>query len=445
MTSLTRLFILLMLLSLPAGASEKPNVLFILCDDLRPYAVGSYGSQHVRTPNMDRLAKEGVLFQNTFCTTSLCSPSRASILTGLCAHGHGVRDNFTELPSSLTHWPQRLRESGHTTAYMGKWHMGEENDMPRWGFDCFATHKGQGKYFDTEWNFDGKRREVITGYYTTIVTDMALDWLMRPSTREKPWALCIGQKAPHSFYTPEKKYAHTFDDIPVPYPDTAFHLENKPAWIKERLCTWHGIYGPLFEWRKKSPDDCPEAVKDFENMVHGYWGTILSVDDSIARLLAFLEKTNQLDHTIIVLMGDNGLIEGEHGMVDKRTMHEPSIRIPLIVRYPGLGSGKVIPQQVLTEDIAPSLLELCGAPALAGIHGKSWAKLVRAGDPDWRKGVCRRSDVLSHWRNNAMKRFRGRIPLVNTFGKASPHPVDGTPAESLVLRIQLRETVPLHA
>ena len=399
MNAFPRLLLLALATALPgftahaaaAKPPQRPNVLFILCDDLRPYALGCYGSKNVRTPNMDRLASEGVLFQNTFCTTSLCSPSRASILTGLYAHGHGVRDNFTELPSNLTHWPQRLREEGYATAYLGKWHMGEDNDMPRWGFDFFATHKGQGKYFDTEWNFDGKRREVVKGYYTTIVTDMALDWIKQhsespaASSAGKPWALCIGHKAPHSFYTPEEKYSHTFDDVRVPYPQTAFELGDKPAWITERLHTWHGIYGPLFEWRKKFPDDRPEAVKDFEAMVHGYWGTILSVDDSIARLVTFLKERGQLDNTIIVLMGDNGLLEGEHGMVDKRTMHEPSIRIPLIVRFPGLAAGKVIAQQVLTEDIAPSLLDLCGAKPLENIHGKSWAKLVREGDDAWRK------------------------------------------------------------
>ena len=379
-----RLLFFTLAFTFTAAAAQKPNVLFILCDDIRPYAIGCYGSKHVKTPNMDRLASEGVLFQNTFCTTSLCSPSRASILTGLYAHGHGVRDNFTELPTNLTHWPQRLRESGYATAYMGKWHMGEENDMPRWGFDFFATHKGQGKYFDTEFNLDGKKREVVKGYYTTVITDMAIDWLKKDHAG-KPWALCVGHKAPHSFYTPEPKYEHTFDSVRVAYPQTAFELGDKPAWMKERLHTWHGIYGPLFEWRKKFPDDSPEGVKSFENMVHGYWGTILSVDDSIARLVTFLKERGQLDNTIIVFMGDNGLLEGEHGMVDKRTMHEPSIRIPLIVRYPALAAGKVVPQQVLTEDIAPSLLELCGAPPLENIHGKSWAKLVREGDADWRK------------------------------------------------------------
>jgi arylsulfatase A-like enzyme len=367
-----------------ALAASRPNVLFILCDDLRPAALGCYGSPHVRTPNIDRLAKEGVLFKNTFCTTSLCSPSRASILTGLYAHSHGVRDNFTELPAHLPHWPGRLRESGYETAYMGKWHMGEENDAPRRGFDFFATHKGQGKYFDTEWNLNGAGSRLIKGYYTTVVTDLAIDWLKRDHSG-KPWALCVGHKAPHSFYTPEEKYAHTFDQVRVPYPATSFMLDDKPAWMKERLHTWHGIYGPLFEWRKKFPDERPEAVKDFENMVHGYWGTILSVDDSVGRLVKHLADTKQLDNTVIVFMGDNGLLEGEHGMVDKRTMHEASIRIPLVVRYPPLARGKVETKQILTADIAPSLLDLCGAPPLKNIHGQSFKQLAQSGDRSWRK------------------------------------------------------------
>jgi N-acetylglucosamine-6-sulfatase len=342
------------------------------------------GHPALKTPNIDRLANEGVRFANMFCTTSLCSPSRGSILTGLYSHSHGVRDNFTELPANLTHWPMRLRESGYDTAYLGKWHMGENNDAPRPGFDFFATHKGQGKYYDTEWNINSTGTTLIKGYYTTIVTDMALDWLRRDH-RGRPWALCIGHKAPHSFYTPEPKYMHSFDSVRVRYPDTAFHLDDKPAWIRQRLYTWHGIYGPLFDWRKKYPDDRPEAMVDFENMVHGYWGTILSVDDSVGRLLDYLEKTGQLDNTVVIFMGDNGLLEGEHGMVDKRTAHEPSLRIPLLVRYPGLGRGKVIEQQVLTLDVAPSLLDLCAAKPLSGVHGESWVKLVRQGDPAWRK------------------------------------------------------------
>ncbi len=366
------------------GAGQRPNVLFILCDDLRPDALGCYGSKYVKTPHIDALAADGVRFANTFCTTSLCSPSRASILTGLYAHRHTVRDNFTELPTQLPHWPGRLQESGYKTAYIGKWHMGENNDAPRPGFDWFATHKGQGKYYDTEWNLNGAGAKVLPGYYTNVVTDLALDWIQQQESKQ-PWALCLGHKAPHSFYTPEDKYKHTFDSVRVPYPASAFDLTGKPDWIKQRMNTWHGIYGPLFEWRKTFPDARPEAVKDFENMVHGYWGTVLSVDDSVGRLVAHLKSTGQYDNTLIVFMGDNGLLEGEHGMVDKRTAHEPSLRIPLVARLPQNQGGRVIDGQVLTLDIAPGILDICGAAPLSNIQGKSWRKLATSGDADWRR------------------------------------------------------------
>ncbi|MEW4565581.1 sulfatase [Bremerella sp. JC770] len=367
-----------------ADEGQKPNILFVLCDDLRPDAVGCLGSEHVKTPRIDQIAKEGILFNNSFCTTSLCSPSRASILTGLYAHAHGVTNNFTEFPTEMATFPKRLQDAGYETAYIGKYHMGEDNDEPRPGFDWFVTHKGQGKYFDTEFNINGQGSKVVKGYYTHVVTDMAIDWLEKDHG-DKPWCLMLGQKAPHSFYFPEPKYEHAFDDVEVKYPATAFDLDDNPEWMKKRLYTWHGIYGPLFDWRKDFPDDSPEGVKAFENMVHAYWGTILSIDDSMGRLYDWLEKSGQLDNTVIVFMGDNGLLEGEHGMVDKRTAHEMSIRVPLIVRYPELGKGKTLDQQVLTVDMAPTLIELAGAKPIDKIHGQSWAKLASGDDDQWRK------------------------------------------------------------
>jgi arylsulfatase A-like enzyme len=370
------------------AAQGRPNVLFMVTDDQRWDAMGLGGSRHLQTPNMDRLGQEGVFFRNAFCTTSLCSPSRASILSGRYAHAHGVVNNFTEYPEQLASFPRVLQAQGYDTAYVGKWHMGEDNDEPRPGFNWFVTHKGQGKYFDTEFNFNGERRAVVPGYYTTVVTDMAEEWLNRPRDPNQPWCLMIGHKAPHSFYYPEPKYENTFAHVRVPYPETAFMLDDKPGWIRDRLYTWHGIYGPLFAWRKDFPDDSPEAVKDFEAMTRAYWATLRSVDDSVGRLYELLRQRGELDNTIIVFMSDNGILNGEHGMVDKRTAHEPSIRIAQVVRYPGLTSPdqpKVIASQVLTVDLAPSLLELCGAPPLRDIHGRSWVQLVRRGDRSWRK------------------------------------------------------------
>ncbi len=385
-----RLFTILLLLvsGTSALAENRPNVVIVLCDDLRWDTMGCAGHPHVKTPQIDRLANEGVHFVNSFCTTSLCSPSRASILSGQYAHSHGVVDNFTEYPTDLDSLPRNLQTAGYATAYIGKYHMGEDNDEPRPGFDWFITHKGQGKYFDTEFNVNGQERKVFPGYYTHVVTEMALDWLKR-QTPDKPFFLMIGQKAPHSFYTPEPKYAHSFDAVDIPYPQSAFELDDKPDWFKTRLSTWHGIYGPLFDYRKQFPDTRPEAVKDFAAMIRGYWGTVLSIDDSVGRLYAALNDAGQLDNTVFVFLGDNGLLNGEHGMVDKRTMHEPSIRVPLVIRAPQLtpvDRPQKVELQVLTLDLAPSLLELCGAAPLPKAHGRSWVKNVQGKSSDWRTG-----------------------------------------------------------
>lgn len=370
-----------------ATRSGRPNVLFILTDDQRYDALSCMGHPHLKTPNIDRLAQEGLLFRNHFCTTSLCSPSRASILSGLYAHTHGVSNNFTEYPADMVSFPMRLQASGYKTAYVGKWHMGEKNDMPRPGFDHFVTHRGQGKYFDTEFNFNGKGRRVVKGYYTKVVTDMAIDWIQKREA-SAPWLLMLGHKAPHSFYLPEKKYETAFDGVDIQYPASAFDLQDKPAWFKKRLDTWHGIYGPLFDWRKKFPDSSPAAVKDFARMVRAYWGTLLSVDDSVGRLYDFLRVKGELDNTLIIFTSDNGLLEGEHGMVDKRTGHEPSIRIPLVVRYPGLTPSdrpRVVEQITATIDFAPSILDICSAPAMEKVHGRSWRRLAQGDASGWRR------------------------------------------------------------
>lgn len=365
---------------------KRPNVLLVLCDDIRWNALSCMGHPHLQTPHIDALADEGMLFENSFCTTSLCSPSRASILSGLYAHTHGVTNNFTEYPDDMGTFPLQLQAAGYETAYLGKYHMGESNDEPRPGFDYFVTHKGQGKYFDTEFNFNGKERKVVEGYYTTVVTDMAEKWINARSG-DKPWMLMLGHKAPHSFYFPEPKYENAFDDVEVNYPHSSFELDGKPEWIKKRLTTWHGIYGPIFDWRKDFPDTSAAGVMDFQNMVRAYWGTILSVDDSMGRLVSLLRQRGELDNTVVIFMGDNGLLEGEHGMVDKRTMHEASIRIPIVIRYPGLAGGKSkrVKEQVLTVDIAPTICELAGAEPLEKIHGASMVNMLNGQGEDWRK------------------------------------------------------------
>jgi N-acetylglucosamine-6-sulfatase len=351
-----------------AGRRRRPNVVVILTDDQRWDCLSCEGHPFLKTPNMDRIAEEGARFANMFVTTSLCSPSRASFLSGLYAHAHKVTNNFTDYPADLPSYPLRLQQSGYETAP---------------GFDYWITHKGQGKYYDTTFNINGKR-QVKKGYYTHRVTDMVVDWLK--AEHEKPFLLMIGHKAPHTPFTPEKKYENIYDDVEIRYPWTAFNLQGKPKWIRERLNTWHGIYGPIFGFRKEFPDISAESVLKFADFVRAYTATIKSVDDSVGRVYKTLKDLGQLDNTVIVLAGDNGFFLGEHGMTDKRTMHEASIRVPLLVRFPKLiKPGTVINEMVLNVDMAPSILDICGAKPLKNIHGKSWKKLLTGRAAGWRK------------------------------------------------------------
>ena len=365
----------------PRGA-RRPNVIVMLTDDQRWDQLSCEGHSFLKTPHIDRLAREGARFATMFVTTSLCSPSRASFLSGLYAHTHGVVNNFTDYPKDLPSFPRALQADGYETAYIGKWHMGEDSDEKRPGFDYWVTHKGQGKYYDTEFNCNG-RREVKKGYYTHRVTDMAVDWLEQE--HEKPFMLIVGHKAPHTPFTPEERYRHCYDDVEISYPETAFALEGKPEWVKQRIDTWHGIYGPLYGFRKEFPDRRPESVSHFAEFVRSYTASIRSVDDSVGRIYASLEETGQLENTIIIFAGDNGMFLGEHGMTDTRSMHEPSIRVPLIVRYPKLvAAGTVIEQMVLNVDVAPSILDLCGAPPLPKVHGRSFKPLLQGVTQGWR-------------------------------------------------------------
>ncbi len=314
-----------------AAAEARPNVLVILTDDMRWDAIGAVQRDEgqralfpwFETPHLDRLVREGCRFKAAFVTTSLCSPSRASLISGRYAHRHGVRNNFTDYPAALPGYPRRLQEAGYETAYIGKWHMGEDDDAARPGFDFWMSHKGQGAYHDNEFNVDGTRR-VIPGYYTTVVTDAALEWLDRP--HPAPWLLVVGHKAPHGGpIVPEDRYEHAFDRLPVVEPANAGSYraaDGKPAWLERSFPTWHGLGGPLY------------GRKEYGAFVRAYLGCIASVDDSVGRIVERLEASGRLDDTIVVFTSDNGFALGEHGRVDKRTAYEESIRVPLVVRYP---------------------------------------------------------------------------------------------------------------
>jgi N-acetylglucosamine-6-sulfatase len=348
---------------------RRPNVVFVLSDDIRWDCLSVAGHPFLKTPNIDRLANEGVRFANAFCTSSLCSPSRASFLSGVYAHAHQVINNFTEFPASIPSYPQRLHDHGYNTAYIGKWHMGEGNDEKRPGFDYWASHKGQGQYYDTPFNVNGNR-QVIKGYYAHVVTNLALDFL---KTAKRPFSLSLGHKAPHGLWIPEPKYAHAFDAVEIKKPETAAPAPGMPDWVTRRIKTWHGIEGPLY------------GAKDFDTFIRTYLETILSVDDSVGILYDALRQMGELDNTIFVFAGDNGFLLGEHASIDKRTMWEESIRIPMLVRYPeAFKTPRVVDRMVLNLDLAPSVLDLCGLPPLENVHGASFKGLGQGDDRNWR-------------------------------------------------------------
>lgn len=354
-----------------ARRDTRPNVVFILTDDQRWDAMSCAGHPFLKTPNMDRIAAEGVRFTNAFGTTSLCSPARASYLSGLYAHTHGVLNNFTDYPASLPSYPRSLHDAGYETAYIGKWHMGEDKDDPRPGFDYWASHKGQGTYYDNTFNINGVRQD-LKGYYTHRVTELAVDWLKKP--HDRPFLMILGHKAPHGTWQAEPKYEHAFDNIPIQKPATANDTGNgKPSWVRERVPTWHGIDGPLY------------GLKDYSKFVRTYDETLLSVDDSVGQIYETLRASGHLDNTLFLYATDNGWMQGEHGAIDKRTMYEESIRVPLLMRFPeAVRQPAVISRMVLNIDVAPTILDLCGVAPLPKVHGQSWKPLLGNPDAPWR-------------------------------------------------------------
>jgi arylsulfatase A-like enzyme len=369
-------------LGAPEASAVRPNVLVILTDDMRWDALGVVQRERgekalfpwFKTPNLDRVAAEGVRFANTFVTTSLCSPSRASLLSGQYAHRHKVLNNFTDYPHDLPSYPRRLHEAGYETAYIGKWHMGEDDDRQRPGFDFWMSHKGQGNYWDNEFNVDGRRR-TFKGYYTTVVTDAAVEWLRRK--HERPWLLVIGHKAPHGGpIVPEPRFEHAFDKEKIVRPANAGSYraaDGMPAWLEQSYPTWHGLGGPLY------------GQKDYGRFVRAYLGCIASVDESVGRIYETLRQSGQLDKTMLVFTSDNGFALGEHGRTDKRTAYEESLRVPLLLRYPRLAKpGTVVRQMTLTLDLAPSILDVCGAVPLPDADGRSWKPLLEGDSAGWR-------------------------------------------------------------
>jgi len=354
-------------------AARRPNIVFILADDHRYDFAGALGHPWLKTPNLDRLVRDGVHFCNAFVTTSLCSPSRASILTGLYMHAHRVVDNFTPLDPKLPTFPSLLQGAGYRTGFVGKWHMGGESDEPRPGFDHWVSFLGQGQYFDPTLNVNG-RREVQSGYITDILTERALSFVA--ANRERPFMLYLSHKAVHFPFEPAPRHRNLYENLPVPRPKSMNYLEEdyaqRPEWVRRRRYARQGVDG-LFG-----------HAMSFDDAYRGYCRSLAAVDESTGRLLDELERLRMLENTLVFYMGDNGYMWGEHGLLDKRAMYEPSIRVPLIAHGPGWFKPGPLKQMVLNLDLAPTFLEAAGIRTPPGMHGRSLWPLLTGGDPAWR-------------------------------------------------------------
>ncbi|MEJ6010827.1 sulfatase [Novosphingobium aquae] len=371
----------------------KPNIIFVLTDDQRFDELGILNPK-LHTPNLDKLAKGGIYFRNAVVTTALCSPSRASIITGRYMHRHGVVDNNAPIAAGTPLVSTLLRNQGYDTAFVGKWHMGGEGDDPQPGFNHWVSFAGQGNYWPDQivgesannaqgnvLNVDGKHVPQA-GYITDELTNYALDWLRTGRDAKKPFFLYLSHKALHADFKPATRhkgqYAKTSFPDPETMADTPANYEGKPMWVRNQRNSWHGADFPY------------HGKLSMEAYRRSYAETLSAVDESVGQLLQYLEKNHLDKNTIVIFTSDNGFMFGEHGLIDKRNAYEESMRVPLLVYAPGfIKGGQVRDETVANIDFAPTFAELAGAkPGPGAFDGQSWLPIATGKAPsDWRKNL----------------------------------------------------------
>jgi arylsulfatase A-like enzyme len=413
---MSRLLPLLVLALSPnlAVAQEKParpNILFVFTDDHAAHAISAYGSKINRTPNIDRLAREGMLFRNCFCTNSICAPSRAVILTGKHSHVNGVVDNVVRFDGSQPHIGKLLGEAGYQTAMLGKWHLKSDPT----GFDYWEVLPGQGVYYNPVF-LTRKGKVKHTGYVTDIITDKALAWLEKGRDRSKPFLLMYQHKAPHRSWEPGPKHLNLYRDVKIPEPDTLFddhaglasparkqemtvahHLTPRDLKLvppgnltPEQRKAWDAAYGPPNEAFQKAKLTGKELVRwHYQRYIKDYLRCVASVDDNLGRVLAYLDESGLAKNTVVIYSSDQGFYLGDRGWYDKRWMYEESLRMPLIVRWPGtVKPGSENTDLVQNLDFAETFLDVAGVKAPDDMQGRSLIPLLKGATPkDWRKSI----------------------------------------------------------
>jgi arylsulfatase A-like enzyme len=382
--------------------SGRLNFIFVLTDDHRYDFMGFTGKvPWLQTPNMDKMAREGVWVKNATVTTALCSPSRASLLTGQFAHTHTVVDNFSPLPADLRFFPEYLQAAGYMTGFFGKWHMGNVGDEPQKGFHHWESFKGQGVYYNPTLNINGKRVSFgDSSYITDLLTDHAIDWLDRQD-RSRPFFMYVSHKGVHDNFQPAVRHRGRYRNMPINYPstinltagtdsrifgdtishpravmasaDSNFNVKDIPAWVWKQRNSWHGV------------DFMYDRTQDLDDVYRRYCESLLSIDDNLGRLMDHLKKTGLDKNTVIIYMGDNGFLFGEHGLIDKRNMYEESQKVPMLLYGPGtLRPGMVLPQVIQNIDLAPTILDMAGIAKPVQMQGSSFLPLLRGQPLAWR-------------------------------------------------------------
>ena len=358
-----------------------PNIVFVLSDDHR-YDFMSFMDEpgtpdFLDTPGFDRMAAEGAHLPNATVSTSLCAPSRASILTGQYAHEHGVVDNMHPQPSRVPSFAAHLRDAGYETAFIGKWDTFQLDDAsPRPAFDRWVSFEKQGEYYNPRLNVDGNWVQ-HGGYLTDILTKYALRWL-RNRSGDKPFFLYLAHKAPHAWFRPAPRHRGQYSDVPIEYPktmaDTDANYRGKPSWVREQRDSVRGVdyvFGGKFGFGGPS---------GFEKLYRRYAETILSLDESVETVMDYLQTSGKAESTLTLYMTDNGFSLGEHGLIGKQTAYEPSVRVPLLAWAPGMVEpGTTIERAVSNVDIAPTLLDVAGRATPNYMSGESFAASL-AGD-----------------------------------------------------------------
>lgn len=364
-----------------------PNIIFILTDDHRFDAMGFMEHPFLETPNMDKMAEEGIHFDRALVTTSLCSPSRASILSGMYAHNHGVVNNYNPVDSTLKFFPEYLQDAGYNTAFIGKWHMGGETDDPQRGFDFWLSFKGQGTYWADghgtsrvvpQTSMDGynvnSNRIPQKGYITDELTDFAMKWL-EDYTDKRPFMLYLSHKAVHSDFVAADRHLGRYKDAQLALPSNYHIEEGKPMWLINQRNSRHGA-----EFGYNLSDF------DLNKYYRRYCESLLAVDENLGRIMDWVEKSEEAENTIVIYMGDNGFQFGEHGLIDKRTAYEASIKVPLLIWKAGHNpKNKVISEAVANIDIAPTILDLVGISIPGNMDGQSFKPLMDGENVVWRK------------------------------------------------------------